>query len=94
MQEYFTCEPGKEAEAARVQDKSCKSRLSDLYHEARIQCLINWHADMKKQRMDKKAARAAMLKRETDLTKDDYVLVSRVQFIKNGQGSLHKEQSY
>ena len=83
MQEHFTCEPGKEAEASRVQDKSCKSRLTDLYHEARIQCLVNFHADVKKQRIDKAAARRAMLKRETDLTRVDYISVSRVQFIKN-----------
>jgi len=36
MQEWFVCEEGKEAEAAKIQDKVCRERLKDMYSEAHI----------------------------------------------------------
>ena len=46
MQNFFWCDEGFEDRAARVQDKVCRSRLSDLYHEMRLQCIINYNANV------------------------------------------------
>jgi hypothetical protein len=32
---------GKEAEAAIVLENACHARLRDMYHDARIQCVMN-----------------------------------------------------
>ena len=77
MQDYFTCEDGKQAEAARVQDKVCRERLKDLYHKGRIQCIITYNADMLGRVVRKREARQMMLQRETDLTREQYLQVSR-----------------
>ena len=77
MQDYFTCEDGKQAEAARVQDKVCRERLKDLYHEGRIQCIITYNADVLGRVVRKREARQMMLQRETDLTREQYLQVSR-----------------
>ena len=36
QKDFFTCEEGKAAQAARVQEAVCKDRLKDLYHEAHL----------------------------------------------------------
>ena len=77
MQDYFTCEDGKQAEAARVQDKVYRERLKDLYHEGRIQCIITYNADVLGRVVRKREARQMMLQRETDLTREQYLQVSR-----------------
>ena len=77
MQDFFTCEASKEAEAHQVQDRVAKSRLSDLYHEARIQCIIDYNADVLGRAVKKVDAREMMLDRETDLTREQYLQVNR-----------------
>ena len=77
MQDYFTCEDGKQAEAVRVQDKVCRERLKDLYHEGRIQCIIIYNANVLGRVVRKREARQMMLQRETDLTREQYLQVSR-----------------
>jgi hypothetical protein len=34
VQDFFTCEEGREQHVARVQEAVCKDHLKDLYHEA------------------------------------------------------------
>ena len=46
MQDFFRCAPGYEGQAEQVQDKVYRHRLSDLYHETRLQCIINYSADV------------------------------------------------
>jgi len=70
MQDFFRCDEGFEDRAARVQDKVCRSRLSDLYHETRLQCIINYSADVLGQVVRKADARTRML------TKEQYLSVS------------------
>lgn len=77
MQDYFTCEAGQEELAAKVQDKVCRERLKDLYHEGRIQCIISYNADVLGKVVRKEQAREMMLQRETDLTRDQYIQVRR-----------------
>ena len=60
-----------------MQDRVAKSRLSDLYHEARIQCIINYNADVLGRAVKKVDARETMLARETDLTREQYLQVNR-----------------
>lgn len=75
MQGYFTCEAGQEELAARVQDRVCRERLKDLYHEARVQCIVTYNADVLGKVVRKHEARQMMLQRETDLTRDQYIQV-------------------
>ena len=46
MQDFFRCALGYEGRAKRVQDKVCRNRLSDLYHETRLQCIINYNGNV------------------------------------------------
>jgi len=70
MQDFFRCDEGFEDWAARVQDKVCRSRLSDLYHKTRLQCIINYSANVLGQVVRKADARTRML------TKEQYLSVS------------------
>jgi hypothetical protein len=78
MQDYFTCEEGKQVEAARVQDRVCRERLKDMYHEARVQCIITYSADVLSKKVTKADARQMMLQRETDLTREQYLQVKHL----------------
>jgi hypothetical protein len=51
-----------------VQDKVYRSRLSDLYHETRLQCIINYSADVLGQVVRKPDARTRTLTREQYLS--------------------------
>ena len=62
-----------------VQDRVCRSRLADIYHEARIQCVINYNADVLGKAVKKTDARQMMLTRETDLTREQYIQVRTKQ---------------
>ena len=77
MQDFFACEAEKEAEAHQVQDRVAKSRLLDLYHEARIQYIINYNSDVLGRAVKRVDAREMMLARETDLTREQYLQVNR-----------------
>ena len=77
MQECYTCEPGHEIEASRVQDRVCMERLKDMYYEAHLQVLINYHAEVLGQSLPKSQARAMILSPETDLPREIYLQVSR-----------------
>jgi hypothetical protein len=77
MQEWFVCEEGKEVEAAKVQDKVCRERLKDMYSEAHIQCVISYHLEVLGQKMTKKQAREMIMLPDTDITREQYMQVSR-----------------
>jgi hypothetical protein len=68
MQDFFRCDEGFEDREARVQDKVCRSRLSDLYHEMRLQCIINYSAGVLGQVVRKPDARTRTLTRERYLS--------------------------
>jgi hypothetical protein len=70
MQDLFRCDEGFEDQVARVQDKVCRSHLSDLYPETRLQCIINYSADVLGQVVRKADATTRML------TKEQYLSVS------------------
>lgn len=70
MQDFFTCEPGHEEKAAQVQDRVCRARLGHLYHETRLQCIINHRADVFGEKVSKSEARGMTL------TREEYELVS------------------
>ena len=82
MQNYFTCEAGKEEEAARVQDRVCRERLKDLYHETRVHCITSYNADVLGKVVKKNEAREMMLQRETDLTREQYIQVRRTHLFR------------
>jgi hypothetical protein len=79
MQEFFTCQEGHQVEAARVQNRVCRERLKDMYHEARLQCIITYSADVLGRVVRKSEAREMILQRETDLTRDQYIQVRMTQ---------------
>jgi hypothetical protein len=70
MQDFFRCNEGFEDQAVRVQDKVCGSRLLDLYHKMRLQCIINYNTDVLGQVVWKPDARTMTL------TREQYLLVS------------------
>ncbi|XP_066344399.1 uncharacterized protein [Miscanthus floridulus] len=70
--DFFTCEEGKAAQAARVQEAVCKDRLKDLYHEARIQAIRDFHANVLGENIKKPQIRQRMNSREANLTQAQY----------------------
>ena len=64
MQDFFRCAPGYEGRAERVQDKVCRNRLSDLYHETWLQCIINYNGNVLGDMVRKQEARTMTLTRE------------------------------
>ena len=70
MQDFFRCALGYEGWAERVQDKVCRHRLSNLYHETRLQCIINYNGNVLGEVGRKQAARTMTL------TKEQYLQVS------------------
>ena len=75
VQDFFTCEEGKADQAVRVQEAVCKNHLKDLYHEARIQAIRDYYADVHGESIKKPQIRQIMNSRETDLTFAQYVQV-------------------
>jgi len=61
VQDFFTCEEGREQHAVRVQEAVCKDRLEDLYHEAHLQCVISYYADVLGQVVKKPQVREMIL---------------------------------
>jgi hypothetical protein len=62
-----------------VQDRVCQDRLKDMFYEARVQCLISYHANVLKEKLDKTNARKMIQWPETDMLREAYMLVSRKQ---------------
>lgn len=60
-----------------MQDRVRRERLKDLYHETHIHCIITYNADVLGRVVRKKEAREMMLQRETALTREQYISVSR-----------------
>lgn len=80
VQEFFKCADGKEAHAARVQENVCHGRLKDMYHEARIQCVISHYANKLGEVIKKERVRQEIiLQRETDLTEEEYLRVIKLE---------------
>jgi hypothetical protein len=63
--------------ASRQQDLVCVDRLKDMYHEARTQAVISYYANVKKERVDKLQVREMLCQEETDLTKEQYMQVTK-----------------
>jgi len=97
VQDFFTCEEGKEQHAARVQEAVCKLRLKDLYHEARLQCVITYCANVLGQVVKKPQVREMFQQRETDLTEEQYVQVIKKEtsvLIQSVKYSIHLVTCY
>jgi len=76
VQLYYKLEEGQDEErAARVQEVVCKERLKDMYHEAHLQAVISYYADVFRQVVKKPRVRELILERETDLTEEQYMQV-------------------
>ena len=76
VQLYYKLEEGQDEErATRVQEAVCKECLKDLYHEAHLQCVISYYADVLGQVVKKPQVRDMILQRETDLTEAQYMQV-------------------
>jgi hypothetical protein len=58
-----------------VQEAVCKERLKDMYHEAHLQDVIHYYADVFRQVVKKPRVRELILERETDLTEKQYMQV-------------------
>ena len=64
MQYFFRCEDGNEAKADVVVDKATKKLVKDLHYEARIQVVIQYHAEILRERIPKRATRTMSLTSE------------------------------
>ena len=61
MQDFFRCKEGYEAKANAVVDKAAKKLIKDMHYEARIQAMIQYHAEILRERIPKRAARTMSL---------------------------------
>ena len=61
MQDFFICEEGYEAKADAVADKATKKLIKDMHYEARIQAVIQYHAEILRVRLPKSEARTISL---------------------------------
>jgi hypothetical protein len=63
MQDFFRCQEGYEARAARVAHEACKKLVKDMHYEARIQAIVTYHAGIRV-KVTKTEARNMRLTRE------------------------------
>jgi hypothetical protein len=75
MQDFFRCRPGMEANADAVADKCCHTLVTNLHYEARVQAIINYHATVLGERVNKEQARTMRLTREQYLEVSTLVVV-------------------
>ena len=61
MQDFFICEEGYEAKVDVVADKATKKLIKDMHYEARIQAMIQYHAEILRERIPKRATRTMSL---------------------------------
>ena len=61
MQDFFRCEEGYEAKADAVADKATMKLVKDMNYEARIQAVIQYHVEILRERIPKRAARTMSL---------------------------------
>ena len=61
MQNFIRCEEGYEAKGDAVADKAAKKLVKDMHYEARIQAVIQYHAEILRERIPKRAARTMSL---------------------------------
>jgi hypothetical protein len=64
LQDFYTCKPGFESLAEDVTTRRCRLIMKDLFDSARIQAIINYHALVLHERVDKKTARTMTLTAE------------------------------
>ena len=70
MQDFFRCEEGYEAKADVVADKASKKLVKDMHYKARIQAVIQYHEEILRERIPKRAARTM------SLTPEQYLMVN------------------
>ena len=63
MQDFFRCEDGYEADAQGNAHRACKKLVHDMHYEARIQAIVNYHAEVLHTRVTKEEARKMTLNR-------------------------------
>ena len=61
MQDFFRYEEGYEAKVDVVADKATKKLIKDTHYEARIQAMIQYHAQILRVRLPKSSARTMRL---------------------------------
>ena len=61
MQDFFRCEEGYEAKTDVVPDKAVKKLVKDMHYEMRIQAVIQYHAEILRERIPKRTARTMSL---------------------------------
>lgn len=64
MQDFFRCQPGEEARAARVANTACKKLVKDMHYEARVQAVVTYYGSFLNMRITKNEARSMSLTRE------------------------------
>ena len=61
MQDFFRCEEGYEAKVDAVADKAAKKLIKDMHYEACIHTVIQYHTEILRERIPKRAARTMSL---------------------------------
>ena len=64
MQDFFIYESGQEAKADVVLDKAAKKLVKDMHYEARVQVMIQFYAEHRGEKVNRKDARTINLTRE------------------------------
>ena len=71
MQDFYRCQEGFEAMAKAISDVATKKLVKDMHYEARIQAIIEFHAQYRQMKVKKEEARTM------NLTKDQFMRVSK-----------------
>ena len=61
---FFRCEEGYEAKMDVVANKAAKKLVKDMHYEARIQAMIQYHVEILRVRVPKRATRTMRLTQE------------------------------
>jgi hypothetical protein len=75
VQNYYKLEEGMKAVAELVITKACTKLVVDLHYEGRLQCIINWHRAILREKITKDDARTLQL------TRDEYIQVAIEPFL-------------
>jgi hypothetical protein len=57
-------EPGFEQQAMRVAETACRKLMKDMHYEARVQAIIQYHAEYLGEKVKKPVAKQMLLTRE------------------------------
>lgn len=62
--DFYKCEEGKDQEAEHVQEKVCMRLVQDMHYDARVQAVVTYYVDKKKEPMTRDQAKTKYLEKD------------------------------